>query len=152
MKERLHTGVVVAVLLLAGVLLGSGLLEWGDRRQTAPADLAPTSPAAPFTLGAERERASVEVLNGAGVIGAAARVSDRMRDMGFDVKTFGNATNFDQERSVLIDRSGRAWAVDAIADSLGGMTVESGPAPELYLDATLILGRDWERLLESGPR
>ncbi|MDH3427729.1 MAG: LytR C-terminal domain-containing protein [Gemmatimonadota bacterium] len=147
MRERFHTGLVVAVLLLVGVLLGSGLLEWGDRRQANSADPAPANQAARATIGAERERVSVEVLNGAGVIGAAARVSNRLRDMGFDVKTFGNATDFDQESSVLIDRSGRAWAAKAIADSLGGVPIRSSPAPELYLDATLILGPDWERLL-----
>jgi len=152
MRDRLHTGLVVAVLLLVGALLGSGLLEWGDRRQATPADLAAGAASTRSTMGGERERISVEVLNGAGVIGAAARVSERLRGMGFDVKTFGNAPNFDQDRSVLIDRSGRVWAAEAIADSLGGIPVRSEASPELYLDATLILGPDWERLLEPRAR
>ncbi len=152
MRERLHTGLVVAVLLLVGALFGSGLLEWGERRLGTPADPSSTSTAAPGTLGGERERVSVEVLNGTGAKGAAARVSDRLRDMGFDVKTFGNARDFGHDRSVLLDRSGRAGAARAIADSLGGLPIRSEPAPELYLDATLILGPDWERLLSPKRR
>lgn len=147
MRERLHTGLVVAVLLLVGALLGSGLFEWGDRHLATPADPPLNSATTASTLGQERERVSVEVLNGTGAKGAAARVSDRLRDMGFDVKTFGNARDFDHERSVLLDRSGRAGASRAIADSLGGLPIQTDPAPELYLDATLILGPDWERLL-----
>lgn len=151
MKERLHTGLVVAVLLLVGALLGSGLLEWGNQRLET-VDPPPALSGASSSLGVDRERVSVEVLNGAGAKGAAARVSDQLRAMGFDVKTFGNARDFDNERTVLLDRSGREGAAQAIADSLGGLPVRSEPAPELYLDATLILGPDWEQLLAPVRR
>jgi len=151
-KERIHTGLVVAVILLVGVLLGSSLLEWGDRRLETPADPSPAMTATSGSLAVGRDRVSVEVLNGAGAKGAAAKISDQLRDMGFDVKTFGNARDFDHERSVLLDRSGRQGAAQAIADSLGGLPIETQPAPELYLDATLILGPDWERLLVPSRR
>jgi hypothetical protein len=146
-RERLHTGLIVVVLLLVGALLGSGLLEWGSRRLGTPVDPSSISSLTSSSLGVERERVSLEVLNGSGEKGAAARVSDQLRDMGFDVKTFGNARDFEHERSVLLDRSGRDGATQAISDSLGGVPIENDPAPELYLDATLILGPDWERLL-----
>lgn len=146
MRERLHTGIVVAVLLMVGALLGSVLLEWGDRRGTEiPADRAPLSRGAASDQG--RERVSLEVLNGAGDVGAAESMSERLREMGFDVKTFGNARDFEQERTELLDRSGRAGAAQTIADSLGGVPVRSEPAPELYLDATLLLGDDWREVL-----
>ncbi|MEE8488189.1 MAG: hypothetical protein V3S56_08465, partial [Gemmatimonadota bacterium] len=79
MKERLHTGLVVAVLLLVGALLGSGLLEWGHQRLETTADPPPVLSGASSSLGVDRERVSVEVLNGAGAKGAAARVSDQLR-------------------------------------------------------------------------
>jgi hypothetical protein len=147
MMEKFHTGLVVAVLLLVGALLGSGLLEWGDRRQATPSDPGVAVGSTSSTRGEELERISVEVLNGGGARGAAARVSERLRDMGFDVKTFGNAPA-PQDETVLIDRSGRAWASRALSDSLGGIPVRSDAAPELYVDATLILGSDWRKLLE----
>ncbi len=151
MSDRLHTGVVVAVLLLVGALLGSVLLEWGDRR--GGSELA--ADRAPLTQGeSAREGAwvSLEVLNGAGDRGAAERVSERLREMGFDVKTFGNASSFDQERTELLDRSGRTGAAQSIADSLGGVPVRADPAPELYLDATLMLGGDWREVLARASR
>ena len=152
MKERLHTGIVVAVLLMVGALLGSMLLEWGDRRggggPVIPADRAPLSESAARDL--DRQRISLEVLNAAGDRGAAELVSERLRDMGFDVKTFGNAPSFDRERTELLDRSQRPGAARTIADSLGGVPLRVEPAPELYLDATLLLGDDWRSLLEPA--
>lgn len=149
MKDRLHTGVVVAVLLLVGALLGSVLLEWGDRRvgSAIPAVRTPLTQISPRSGGSEPVRVSLEVLNGAGDRGAAERVSERLREMGFDVKTFGNARSFDQDRTELLDRSERPGAARAIADSLRGVPVRVDPAPELYLDATLVLGGDWREVL-----
>jgi len=147
MKDRLHTGVVVAVLLLVGALLGSVMLEWGDRRGGASGLAEPTPLTRTPQGDTERVRVSLEVLNAAGDRGAAERVSERLRDMGFDVKTYGNARSFDQTRTELLDRSGRPGATQAIADSLGGVPVRLEPAPELYLDATLMLGADWRDML-----
>ena len=152
MRERLHTGIVVGVLLMVGALLGALLLEWGDRRggPVIPADRAPLSETGARDL--DRQRISLEVLNAAGDRGAAELVSERLRDMGFDVKTFGNAASFDRERTELLDRSQRSGAARAIADSLGGVPLRVEPAPELYLDATLMLGDDWRTVLErSSP-
>lgn len=149
MTARLHTGLVVAVLLIVGALLGSVLLEWGNRRQQAASNVPAAGDARRPLIG---ERVSLEVLNGAGDQGAAARFVDRLRDMGFDVKTFGNARDFETARTELLDRSGRAGAVAAIADSLGGIPVRDAPAPELYLDATLLLGADWREVLNRLER
>lgn len=151
MRDRLHTGVVIAVLLLVGALLGSVLLEWGDRRggSGVAADRAPLTRGSSAPEGA---RVSLEVLNAAGDRGAAERLSERLREMGFDVKTFGNASSFDQERTELLDRSGRTGAAQSIADSLRGVPVRADPAPELYLDATLMLGEDWREVLARTSR
>lgn len=152
MRERLHTGIVVAVLLMVGALLGSVLLEWGNRRggPDIAADRAPLSESGAHDL--DRQRVSLEVLNAAGDRGAAELMSDKLRDMGFDVKTFGNADSFDRERTELLDRSQRPGAARAIADSLGGVPLRVEPAPELYLDATLLLGDDWRTVLERISR
>lgn len=147
MRDRIHTGVVVAVLLLVGALLGSVLLEWGDRRQgTVATDRSPLGEAVDAPL--DGGRVSLEVLNGAGDKGAAELVSERLRDMGFDVKTFGNAADFDQARTVLLDRSERAGAAQILSDSLRGVPIRVEPAPQLYLDATLLLGADWRDVLD----
>lgn len=141
---------MVVVLLAAGVLLGSFLLEWRGPRLGSPGSER-TVEGLPSTLPEQalEDRLSVEVLNGAGDPGAAARVTDRLREMGFDVKTYGNAPSFGHEVTIVIDRSGRPGAARAVADSLRVTRLESDPRPELYLDATVVLGQDWRRLLAS---
>ncbi|MBW3551894.1 MAG: LytR C-terminal domain-containing protein [Gemmatimonadetes bacterium] len=85
----------------------------------------------------------VEVLNGAGTSGLARDATHRLRGLGFDVVYFGNATNFDRGRSVVLDRTGspeRAWAV---ATSLEIDSVATVPDSTLLLDVTVVLGEDW---------
>ena len=69
--------------------------------------------------------------------------------MGFDVKTFGNAASFGHELTKVIDRSGRVGAARAVADSLGLPDVTSEVRRDLYLDATVVLGRDWRERIDS---
>jgi len=146
---RAQTVLVVLVLLGAGVLLGSFLLEWRGRDLSAP-----TSSSAfeglPSSISTEAlaGRISVEVLNGAGEPGAASQVTEALRDAGYDVKTFGNAASFEYESTIVIDRSNRSDAARSVADALGVEEVRSEPQPALYLDATIILGRDWRLRLD----
>jgi len=147
MKHRAQTALTVLVLLVAGALIASWWLEWRHTDLETPGTFqgVPGS-SSPYTFD---DRVSVEVLNGAGDPGAAAAFADRLRDMGFDVKTFGNAGSFDQGITVVLDRSGREGAATGVADSLG----LSGPlrelVPDLYLDATVVLGADWREVLAA---
>ncbi|MEN8143317.1 MAG: LytR C-terminal domain-containing protein [Gemmatimonadota bacterium] len=151
MKNRLHTLLVVAVLVGVGVLVGSFWLEWRHTRLDAGGPPGVFS-GRPATAGRAPldDRIGVEVLNGAGEKGAAEQVADRLRAMGFDVKTYGNAKRFDYERTTVVDRSGVAGAAAEVADSLGGPPVVHEPRPDLRLDATVILGQDWRSF--SGSR
>lgn len=144
---RLQVALLVAVLLTAGVLIGSFLLEWRHTRLATP-DPQSTFAGTPRGVGGDSlpARIRVEVLNGAGVDGAAKRVSERLRRMGFDVVYAGNAGNFDVQQSYLMDRSGRPGAAHAVADSAGIDSLVSDLSPELHLDATLVLGADWTTL------
>ena len=86
------------------------------------------------------------MLNGVGTAGAAKQVADRLRRLGFDVVYAGNAASFDVEVSHLIDRSGRSDAVHTVAISAGVDSLAVDLNPELHLDATLVLGADWQAL------
>lgn len=138
---------LVTVLLAAGALIGSFLLEWRHPRLETP-EAASGFSGTPLGVApdAELPRIRVEVLNGAGAVGAAKQVADRLRLMGFDVVYAGNAPSFDVPRSYLIDRSGRAGLAAAVADSAGIDSLAVNLSPELHLDATLVLGADWELL------
>ena len=150
MIARAQTVLLVLVLLGAGVLLGSFLLEWRGRELAVPAS-GPEFEGLPSSISPESltDRISVEVLNGAGVPGAAAQITEALRDAGYDVKTFGNAPSFEYEKTIVIDRSERSGAARSVADALGVDEVRAEPRPALYLDATIILGLDWKLRLEK---
>jgi hypothetical protein len=149
MIARAQTLLLVFVLLGAGVLLGSFLLEWRGRELGVPTS-SPVFEGLPSSISAEAlsGRISVEVLNGAGEPGAASQVTEALREAGYDVKTFGNAASFEYESTIVIDRSNRSDRARAVADALGVEEVRSEPQPALYLDATIILGRDWRMRLD----
>ena len=146
MKDRFQTLLLLFVLIGVGALLGSFWLEWrGPRLESGAADLAAGEEARPTTGVAERLK--VEVLNGSGEAGSARIVAMRLRSLGFDVVYFGNADSFDHEHTRVINRSGAAGLARRIADSLGVDSVGTDVAPELYLDATVVLGADWRVVL-----
>lgn len=128
--------VVLGLLLAFGVSVlwevggGSDDGEGGEARaDTASAD----------------EPLRVEVLNGAGEPGIAERAAQRLRSRGFDVVFYGNAENFDFESTRVLARSDRMQEVRRLAGVLSVDSVRREPRPELYLDATVILGGDWRQ-------
>jgi hypothetical protein len=89
-------------------------------------------------------RVRVEVLNAGGVPGQARAATDLLRDIGFDVVQFGNADTFDRDSSRVLDRVGRPELARAVAQALGVHEVVSEPDPNLFVDVTVLLGRDWQ--------
>jgi hypothetical protein len=153
--EGVRARVLVGMLLLAAALAGSYLLE---RRAGPPADAPPglaerESLPEPLDIpfAEQQRRVRVEVLNGAGETGAAATATDSLRAWGFDVKTYGNAPRFDVEETFVIDRSGREGAASRLAERLGRAELRVDLDPELYLDATVVLGADWRERLSPPP-
>jgi LytR cell envelope-related transcriptional attenuator len=98
------------------------------------------------------ERVRVEVLNAGGVSGKARAATEALRDIGFDVVSFGNAGTFDRASTSVVDRVGRPELARAVADVLGVSDVVSDPDPNLFVDVTVLLGRDWnERGGDTPP-
>lgn len=139
MRDRFQTLLAVLVLLGVGALIGSFWLGWRDARLTG-------NTANPAAGAADPAPIKVEVLNGAGERGAARQVAMRLRDAGFDVVYFGNAQDFDQGVTAVVNRSGRPGIARRVATALGADSVRTEIAPDLHLDATVILGRDWRSL------
>lgn len=90
----------------------------------------------------------VEVRNGAGVDGLAARTTKYLRDHGFDVVDVGNYSSFDQEQSIIIDRIGNLESARKVAKVLGlpEDRVRQEIRRQYYLDASVIIGHDYEQL------
>lgn len=144
MKSRLQGVLAVVTLLAAGFLLGSFWLEW---RSVPLEEESGEFEGTPRTLPPGWEsRIRVEVLNGMGERGAARRATRWVREMGYDVVYFGNAGTFGRERTTVIGRTGEEADAREVADSLGVEEITVEPDPELYLDATIVLGPDWRDL------
>lgn len=138
-------GILGAVRLAVAVLAVSGLAAVGVHLGTQETPDIDTlrDPSTVWTGG----RVRVEVYNGGGVTGMARAATSLLRDARFDVVTFGNAEAFDPARpSVVVDRVGRADMARAVAAALGIDNVQSDPDPNLFVDVTVVLGRDW-----AGP-
>lgn len=140
MGGRLRAVAVVAIVLLAGAFIGSAVSQWWGM----PAGSGQGGSQTPGSAG----RVRVEVLNGGGVSGRAGEATDALRDAGFDVVLFGNAGTFDRDSSVVLDRVGGLEAARAVADVLGIRNVRSEPDANLYLDVSVVLGREWTPVAE----
>ena len=124
------------VLLLGAVLVGVVSMVWqwwggADPAATPVAELPPG------------ERVRVEVLNAAGIPGLARTATDRLRDAGFDVVYFGNNRGFAPESSLVLDRVGKRALADDVARAIDIPRVLSRPDTTLYLEVTVVLGKDW---------
>jgi LytR cell envelope-related transcriptional attenuator len=134
MGGRVRGAAVVVVVLVAGAFLGSAVSQWWGWGALGAHASAP---------GRGGARVRVEVLNAGGSVGAARGATDRLRDSGFDVVFFGNAGAFDRDSSVVLDRTGRVESARGVADALGIRNVRSEPDSNLYLDVSVLLGKDW---------
>lgn len=141
---------ILGAVLMVAVLLGSAW--WGWRASREPVHPAEDPFGSQLELPLEAEAyARVEVLNGTGEPGVAQQAAEVLRRGGFDVVYFGNAGSFDILRTKVIDRVGSRLLADSVARWLGVHTLEVDPDVTLYLDATIILGRDWRERLHLVP-
>ncbi len=99
------------------------------------------------------QRPQIEVLNGCGITGIAATVHEYLRDKGFDVVNVENASGFDYEETLVIDRGGDIRVARALARDLGTDNVIRQVRADLVLQATVILGMDYRTLkpFQDGP-
>lgn len=125
------------VIGLVGVVGLAGAAAYASTRFDVEAESPARNPAPPV------ERVRVEVLNAGGVSGQARAATERLREIGFDVVHFGNAGSFDRDSSAVVDRVGRPDLARAVADVLGVARVTSDPDPNLFVDVTVLLGKEW---------
>jgi hypothetical protein len=126
--------------------LGIGRLvpdELGDDERPAAAS---DGAADDVDLPSPDDRTRVEVLNGSGVPGVAAEATELLRASGLDVVYFGNATSFDIDSSVVLDRTEREGAAEVVRRALGIEPVRLEPDTTRLVDLTVVLGLDWDGL------
>lgn len=141
---RLQTIGIFVTLLAVAVLVGSLVAGMFGRGAGTPA--APTNPAAttPGEAAMPAGRMRVQVLNASGRAGLAREATRVLRDRGFDVLEFGNGKGYPPDSSVVLDRTGHVELARQVADAVGIRRVTAKPDSNLYLDVTVVLGRDWK--------
>ncbi len=90
----------------------------------------------------------VEVRNGCGISGLAAETTMFLRRHGFDVVEVGDYTSFEEDYSFIIDRVGDVASAKKVAHVLGipEERIVQEIRPDYYLDASVVLGKDYENL------
>ena len=89
----------------------------------------------------------VEVLNGCGLKGIAARTADFLRANHIDVVRSDNADHYDYPNTVIISRNENVESLKAVSRSFG-VTLDdkthimTDPDESLGVDVTVILGKD----------
>lgn len=128
-------------------LIGGAGRVWRWSRERAPVeDLAAGSsleatallPAIPLRL---------QVLNATGVSRLALDKGEALRHWGVDALEKTNAPDWPFPETLLILRSNREGALESLrllGERMGGVPVIIQRREDLLLDATLVLGHDWE--------
>jgi len=99
-------------------------------------------PAVARFLGGGSSSASVEILNGAGVAGLAARTADRLTQRGFVIANVGDAPKA-QAQTTILARPGARSAAEQVANTLGVPTARVSESANLgAADVQVILGPD----------
>ncbi|MEQ8523832.1 LytR C-terminal domain-containing protein [Gracilimonas sp.] len=90
----------------------------------------------------------IEVLNGCGISGIANSYTGLLRKNGFDVVETGNFETFDLQETLIISRSGVMDNAYRVANALGvsEQNVIRESSPDFYLDVSVIIGHDFEKL------
>lgn len=140
---RAATVVLIAALAIVLAFAGSFIfgLRGGSRADPLP---TPDTADTPQPRVVNDARARVEVYNGAGRSGLAKQATAQLRDAGFDVVQFGNASQI-RDSSEVIDRVGKPDIARAIGAALGISKITTTIDTTRYVEATVILGGDWLR-------
>ena len=90
----------------------------------------------------------LEVLNGCGESGIANNFTNLLRNNGFDVVEVGNFERFDVENTFVISRSSAFNNANRVANALGVSeeNIIREESDDFYLDVTVVLGKDYQKL------
>jgi len=141
---RLQWAVVAAAVLIAGAFFVSFIL---GLRSDAPVPDAVRERDIPGLFSGKR----VEVLNASAKPGLARQATQLLRDAGFDVVYFGNATSTSRT-SVVLDRVGKLEVAQGAGRTLGISSVATEKDSTRMVEASVVLGSDWAAPVKNPPR
>ncbi len=138
--------VVLAVALLGGPAVDKVRAASADRAAArGPAQAATLAPTTekrePRVARRPRSETAIVVLNGNGITGAAGAAADRVRGLGYQIGSVGNAERSDYTRTLVMYRRGYQAAADRLAGDIDGALVAplDGMRPRDLRGAHLVL-------------
>jgi len=149
-------GLVNSAIAILSLLLVAFIFSFSNRQTQSgvPIEITfPTMSDAP-KLATEIYKANpvmdiqIEILNGCGEPGLAAKFSDLLRNIRVDVVRSENADHFDYEKTMLIQRNENIFGMKHVAEALGfdinnSSQVITAADPNLDVDITLVIGKDF---------
>lgn len=144
----LETAAIVVFALVLGAFAASTWMRHVGGEEGRPPTVENGDSLSPPPV--ERARIRVQVRNASGIPGAAAHITEFLRDAGFDVVDFGNAEEFDRSKTIVIDRLGSPGRAREVAAALQGVPIQSAIDTTLYLDVTVMVGRDAPGLVDGA--
>lgn len=114
----------------------------GSVQQSTPAPSEkPTATPTPVKL--DRGELEIIVLNGSGVAGAAGDISTALKDLGYTVKSVGNASKFDYKGVTIFIKEDKKEYVEMLKKDLADKdaTIETSFDDKLKADAEIIVGK-----------
>ena len=159
-KKAKKMGIINAGIAVMSVLLFAFIFSFSSRQSQSGVPIRtvtfPSTDGVP-KLATEIYEANpvldieIEILNGCGEPGIAARFSEFLRDQRVDVVRSENADNFDYITTVLIQRNENTLGLKHVADALkfdikNSERVMTVIDPSSDVDITLVIGKDFKSI------
>ena len=136
------------ILVMAAVVAIVATAAWwvstrdGDKPVSTAEAVAQLDPDARAPEGV---RVRVRVLNTTNTRGLARRVTNYIRDLGFDVVEYGNADTDDKRAvtTVIVHTGNMDWA-KRLAKGLETDSIETDSDSSRYVDLTVLIGSNWK--------
>jgi len=152
-------GLVNSGIAVMSLLLVAFIFSFSDRQTQTGVPIQVKFPTMPDTpkLATELYAADpvldiqIEILNGCGTPGIAAKFSQFLREKRVDVVRSENADHFEYEKTILIQRTENVNGMQHVAEALkfdikNPDQVITSVDPNLDVDLTLIIGKDYNSI------
>ena len=152
-------GLINSGIAVMSLLLVAFIFSFSDRQTQTGVPIQVKFPTMPDTpkLATELYAADpvldiqIEILNGCGTPGIAAKFSQFLREKRVDVVRSENADHFEYEKTILIQRTENVDGMQRVAEALkfdikNPDQVITSVDPNLDVDLTLIIGKDYNSI------
>ena len=154
-----RTGLINTAIAVMSLLLVAFIFSFSGKQTQSgvPIEVRFPSPSDTPKLATEIYEANplmdveIEILNGCGDPGLAAKFSQLLRNERVDVVRSENADHFEYEKTILIQRNENINGMKPVAKALG-LNIENSEKvitsidPNLDVDLTLIIGKDYSSI------